>query len=67
MKYANTQIEELRLEVGKRLSEKRYTHTLGVEEMAVLISEKCMPERTMNEKDEMFSPFCVYNTYLSHA
>ncbi len=45
MKYANTQIEELRLEVGKRLSEKRFIHTLGVEEMAVLISEKCMPER----------------------
>ena len=44
MKYNEKQIETLRLEVGKRLSEKRFNHTLGVEKMAVLIGKKTMPE-----------------------
>ena len=43
MKYTDNQIEKLRLEVGKRLSEKRFSHTLGVERMAVKIGEKCLP------------------------
>lgn len=44
MKYTGSQINTLRLEVGKRLSEKRFEHTLGVEKTAVLIGEKIMPE-----------------------
>lgn len=44
MKYTENQINELRLEMGKRLSEKRYIHTLGVEEMAVKIGIKCLPD-----------------------
>jgi predicted HD superfamily hydrolase involved in NAD metabolism len=44
MKYNDNQIENLRFEVGKRLSEKRFVHTLGVEKMAVLIGEKTIPE-----------------------
>ena len=44
MKYNDNQIENLRFEVGKRLSEKRFAHTLGVEKMAVLIGEKTIPE-----------------------
>lgn len=45
MKYTENQIDLLRLEVGKRLSEKRFSHTLGVERMAVKIGEKCLPDR----------------------
>ncbi len=44
MKFTDSQIEELRLEVGKRLSEKRFSHTLGVEKTAAFIGEKIMPE-----------------------
>lgn len=44
MKYTEMQIDNLRLEVGKRLSEKRFIHTLGVEKMAVIIGEKICPE-----------------------
>ena len=44
MKYSEKQIESLRLEVGKRLSKKRFKHTIGVEKMAVLIGERIMPE-----------------------
>lgn len=44
MKFTEKQIEALRCEVGKRLSEKRFAHILGVEKMAVLIGEKIMPE-----------------------
>ncbi len=43
MKYTENQLSALRMEMGKRLSEKRYIHTLGVEEMAVKIGEKCLP------------------------
>lgn len=45
MKYTENQIDLLRLEVGKRLSQKRFSHTLGVERMAVKIGEKCLPDR----------------------
>ena len=45
MKYTEEQINTLRDVVGKRLSQKRFEHTLGVEKMAVLIGEKCLPER----------------------
>jgi nicotinate-nucleotide adenylyltransferase len=44
MKFTNIQIDSLRLEVGKRLSPKRFIHTLGVEKTAALIGEKIMPE-----------------------
>lgn len=45
MKFTLNEIDILRSEVGKRLSEKRFLHTLGVEEMAVKIGEKCMPDK----------------------
>ena len=44
MKYTDTQIDRLRTEVGKRLSQKRFSHTLGVEKMAAHIGLKVMPE-----------------------
>jgi predicted HD superfamily hydrolase involved in NAD metabolism len=43
-KFTNIQIDSLRLEVGKRLSPKRFIHTLGVAKTAALIGEKIMPE-----------------------
>lgn len=45
MKFTTTEIDTLRRTVGQRLSAKRFEHTLGVEEMAVYIAEKIMPER----------------------
>ena len=44
MRFTESEIDALLLEVGKRLSEKRFKHTLGVEKMAALIGEKIMPE-----------------------
>lgn len=44
MKYTNEQIDLLRSSVEERLSEKRFSHTLGVENMAVRIGEKCLPD-----------------------
>ena len=44
MKYSEKQLNDLRQEMGKRLTEKRYNHTLGVEEMAIQIGEKCLPD-----------------------
>ena len=44
MKYNEKQLSALRSEMGKRLSKKRYIHTLGVEEMAAWIGEKCLPD-----------------------
>ena len=44
MMYTKEQIDSLRLEVGERLSQRRFCHTLGVEKMAVLIGEKCLPD-----------------------
>ena len=38
-------IEKLRGEVGERLSDKRYAHTLGVERAAVQIGEYCLPDK----------------------
>ena len=38
-------IEKLREEVGARLSDKRYAHTLGVERAAVQIAEYCLPDK----------------------
>ena len=48
MKFTDTQIDRLRTEVGKRLSQKRFSHTLGVENMASHIGLKVMPE-SVNE------------------
>ena len=48
MKFNEKQIENLRLKVEIRLSEKRFNHTLGVEKMAALIGAKIMPE-ALNE------------------
>ena len=45
MRFTEQQIQSLRLKVKERLSEKRYIHTLGVEEMAVEIGKACLPER----------------------
>lgn len=45
MKYTEKQLDSLREKIGTRLSEKRFSHTLGVEEMARKIGEKCIPER----------------------
>lgn len=45
MIFSEERIEKLREDVRGRLSEKRYLHTLGVEKMAVLIGEKCLPDR----------------------
>lgn len=45
MKFTKEQIDALRSEVGERLSEKRFAHTLGVERMAVKIGERCLPDR----------------------
>lgn len=45
MKFSEDRIRELRDEVGCKLSNKRYLHTLGVEDMAVKIGKHCLPER----------------------
>ena len=45
MKYSEKEIDLLRSEVGKRLSEKRFNHTLGVEKMALKIGKACLPDR----------------------
>ena len=45
MKFTSEKIDALRCEVGKRLSKKRFSHTLGVERMSVKIGEKCLPDR----------------------
>ena len=45
MKYTENQIDTLRENMGERLSEKRFIHTLGVERMARKIGEKCLPDR----------------------
>ena len=45
MKFRENDIEILRQAVAKRLSEKRFLHTLGVEKMAVIIGEKCLPDK----------------------
>lgn len=45
MKFTDEQINSLRIRVKERLSEKRFIHTLGVEEMAIKIGILCLPER----------------------
>ena len=45
MKFSDKQISTLRSKVRDRLSEKRFIHTLGVEEMTVKIGMACLPER----------------------
>ena len=45
MKYSEKEIDLLRSEVGKRISEKRFNHTLGVEKMALKIGKACLPDR----------------------
>ena len=49
MKFTEEQILKLRSRVKDRLSEKRFSHTLGVEKAAVYIAEKCIP----NNLDEV--------------
>ena len=44
MIFTKNQIDTLREEMGKRLSRSRFTHTLGVEKMAVRIGEICIPD-----------------------
>ncbi len=44
MIFCETDIEYLKIEVKKRMSEKRYIHTLGVLECAKELSELCAPE-----------------------
>ena len=44
MKFTEEQILNLRSCVKERLSEKRFTHTLGVENAAVNIAGKCIPD-----------------------
>lgn len=45
MKFTEKKIKELRQRVSLRMSEKRFRHTLGVEEAAVRIAAKLLPER----------------------
>ena len=45
MVYNEQQIGKLRNEVGNRLGEKRFSHTLGVERAAVKIGEKILPDK----------------------
>ncbi len=45
MKFTDTQIDMLRRTVCERLSENRFRHTLGVEKMAVILGECCMPDK----------------------
>ena len=44
MSFTRADLEKLKCEVGQRLSEKRYLHTLGVAECAVRLAELCLPE-----------------------
>ena len=44
MSFTRADLEKLKYEVGQRLSEKRYLHTLGVAECAVRLAELCLPE-----------------------
>ena len=43
--FKENDIVSLREKVKERLSEKRYIHTLGVEDMAVKLGVKCLPDR----------------------
>ena len=45
MIFKSEMIEQLRLSVKSRLSDKRYTHTLGVEEMARHLGSIILPEK----------------------
>lgn len=45
MKFNDKQIDELRLTVGECLSGHRFRHTLGVEKIAVILGECCMPDK----------------------
>ena len=44
MYFTDDRIDELRAKVKGRLSEKRFVHTLGVEDMAVKIGQLCLPD-----------------------
>ena len=44
MNFTEQQISDLRSRVKKRLSEKRFKHTLGVEKAAVYLAEKCISD-----------------------
>ena len=44
MIFPNEDIEELKSEIQKRLSEKRFLHTLGVMRAAVKLSQLCLPD-----------------------
>ena len=43
--YSEEELLTLREAVGKRLSKKRFLHTLGVEKTAALLADFCLPEK----------------------
>ena len=43
--YSEKELSILRDDVGKRLSEKRFRHTLGVEKMAAYLGDFCLPDK----------------------
>ena len=45
MTYSKDSISTLRKEIKKRLSEKRYSHTLGVEQMAMYLGAIILPDK----------------------
>ena len=45
MTYSKDSISTLRKEIKKRLSEKRYSHTLGVEQMAMYLGDIILPDK----------------------
>lgn len=46
MKFSEKELNTLREQIRVRLSEKRYLHTLAVEECALKLSGLCMPDKT---------------------
>ena len=42
--FTDDDVQALQQEIGKRLSNKRFLHTLGVKDVAMKISEHCSPE-----------------------
>ena len=45
MTFSTDAIERLATEVGRRISKKRFSHTVGVARMAELLSAYCLPEK----------------------
>lgn len=46
MNFTSSMIDSLRSDIQKKLSEKRYLHTLGVERMALKLGAIILPEKT---------------------